>query len=289
MFDISELNGDMLGSAALTSLQGILSIPAIDLTASVLDSRVQYLCDSAHLYWGQNGSLQTAPANTWPLEYKNGIAVGRHEPEPAATNYQKQMRGDLTVLSGQAGEFIRSATLSLGAGVGPDGGAIGSTLLAQVGSGIYSEATSSWLIGPIDLTISANWQRYYQTFSASGVIRTYTARSTALLFAYGLATLPAAGTYTASHYRRSDGLNMLTGFVQIEQGSLATSPIITANDVLTRNGSSVQIQLNGATGIVIRYSDGTSFTAAVSGSTYSLPLASKNWGERYITRIEFTV
>lgn len=62
-------------------------IKAIDLTAQSLDSRISYN-GPTHLYWDASGKLATSTANVWPLEYRDGVAIGRHQPEPASTNIQ---------------------------------------------------------------------------------------------------------------------------------------------------------------------------------------------------------
>ncbi|WP_407224618.1 hypothetical protein [Enterobacter hormaechei] len=58
----------------------------IDLTSSALDYRVSFSCASNHAYYSADGTIQFAAPDVWPLEYRNGVAVGRHEPEPQRTN-----------------------------------------------------------------------------------------------------------------------------------------------------------------------------------------------------------
>ena len=53
----------------------------IDLTTTQLDSRLTYT-GPAHSYLGSDENLSTSAENEWPIEYVNGVAVGRHD-QPA--------------------------------------------------------------------------------------------------------------------------------------------------------------------------------------------------------------
>ena len=75
----------------------------IDLTTTQLDSRLTYT-GPAHSYLGSDEKLSTSAENEWPIEYVNGVAVGRHEPEPAATNlFGSIMLENMTSLPGSDG------------------------------------------------------------------------------------------------------------------------------------------------------------------------------------------
>ncbi|WP_425133774.1 hypothetical protein, partial [Enterobacter hormaechei] len=58
----------------------------IDLTSSALDYRVSFSCASNHAYYSADGTIQFAAPDVWPLEYRDGVAVGRHEPEVQSDN-----------------------------------------------------------------------------------------------------------------------------------------------------------------------------------------------------------
>lgn len=61
------------------------NVSVIDLTSPTPDPRIT--CISPGLrYFNESGALVAAAVNEWPLEYRNGVSVGRHEPEAAALN-----------------------------------------------------------------------------------------------------------------------------------------------------------------------------------------------------------
>ncbi|MBK5145988.1 hypothetical protein I2494_20170 [Budviciaceae bacterium BWR-B9] len=60
----------------------------IDMTTEPLDLRLRYHCDSQHAYIGTDGFLHYAGIDKYPVEYDpvTRLPLGRHEPEPQATN-----------------------------------------------------------------------------------------------------------------------------------------------------------------------------------------------------------
>ncbi|AWH88029.1 prophage tail fiber N-terminal domain-containing protein [Limnobaculum parvum] len=58
----------------------------INMLSEELDNRLRYKCANGYAYKGANGLLHYAGADIYPVEYINGIAVGRHEPEPQGSN-----------------------------------------------------------------------------------------------------------------------------------------------------------------------------------------------------------
>lgn len=59
----------------------------IDLTSEVRDSQQRYYCNSPRAYYVADGLIHFAVPNEWSNEYRDGVTVGRHEPEPQQTNY----------------------------------------------------------------------------------------------------------------------------------------------------------------------------------------------------------
>ena len=259
----------------------------IDLTAPTLDPRVTF-SGPAHFHWSETGVMLESAANTWPLEYQNGIAVGRHEPEPQATNYQLMSRGDVAVSAPDVGPWI-SLGLTLSAGIGPDGGDIGMTTTDCDLYAIYDATAGAFIVPQTKPPALDEWSRIVVPFSVGveSQIRTYSARESATKYLYGLCEPIPSGDCVVSLYRR-ENTELLTGLVQVETGTLATSPIITADAVSTRPASSVTINTGSASTITVRYSNGESDTYSTPGDSFTLPAAQRNWSERYITEIEMT-
>ncbi|MEO3293430.1 hypothetical protein ABHD31_09770 [Enterobacter cloacae] len=281
----------------------------IDLTAATLDSRIKYLCASSHAYYAADGIIRFAEPNVWPLEYQDGVAVGRHEPEPQSTNTVKNsVKFADTTATGAMGRW----GLNMTGGVrpetdtAPDGS--GSLIVKLTaagpasGQGVYawtydsSAATvktfSGWCktssttmrcyIEPTPsiaseyqvLQPSDVWQRFRVTRDVSGVPN----------YAGNVAF------YSFNSTPADDSL--ITGWAwQLEDGAVVTSPIVTGNLATTRAASFVSLQNPGglATSIRVHYSDGTTTDIGfpADGSDVQLPTAASDWGTRYITRIQY--
>jgi len=259
----------------------------IDLTAPTLDPRISF-SGPTHFYWSENGVMLESAENSWPLEYQNGAAAGRHEPEPEATNYQLMSRGDLAVQSPVVGPWI-SLGLTLSTGVGPDGGDIGMTTTDCDLYAIYDATAGAFIVPQTKPAPLDEWSRIVVPFSVGveSQIRTYTARASTTKYLYGLCEPVPAGGCVVSFYRR-ENTDLLTGLVQVEAGPLATSPIITGDAISTRPASSVTINTGSASTITVRYSNGESDAYSTPGDSFTLPAAQRNWSERYITEIEMT-
>lgn len=262
--------------------------PAIDMTAPTLDPRITYT-GPQHYFWNSAGGIELCSDNEWPLEFRNGSKIGRHEPEPAAINLQPQSRatvpGDYVKMSG-IDDFQTTAT------GGPDGGAIA---LLPISCDVYAlsqDIGGAYLFPPTNYTHTDDWQliAFTVTSTTKSALRLWLGRNNA-------AGRPAfwltpgildAGTYTASFFTRSNNSDTFrAGFGQIESGSVATSPIVTANTTASRPAASVTVDTAGASSLTVTYSNGFSDTYATDENTFTLPTASRNWSERYITRIEF--
>ncbi|WP_199257204.1 hypothetical protein, partial [Pantoea sp. BAV 3049] len=130
--------------------------------------------------------------------------LGRHEPEPAATNLQPQSRA--TVL----GDYIKTSgidSLQVSQDGGPDGGAIA---LAPIECDVYAfsqDIGGAYLYPPTAYSLTPGWQRivFTVTSTARSALRLWFGRNSvngAPAF-WGTQGQMAAGTYTASFYVRS--------------------------------------------------------------------------------------
>lgn len=253
----------------------------ISLLASVLDPRLTYT-GPAHFYRTEYGQLALSAANEWPLEYVNGVAAGRHEPEPATTNLQAYSRGatvsDYLVKSDDF-ELVIDTT---GA---PDGGAIGripvacnSYIISQDIDSVehvhrtqYDALTDNWQRMTFAITATKKSRlrlRYGQSYSQSTPSIWQTQNS-----AYG--QWPDAGNYEISWFVKSgDGVTSPAGFAQLETGALCTSPIVNeTTEKNSRAASAVAVNTAGYTSMRIAFSNGDSETHDIAGETFNLPLA----------------
>lgn len=260
----------------------------INMTLASLDPRLTYT-GPAHYYFNSAGALVLSDANEWPVEYRDGAPAGRHEPEPAATNNQTQMRANIGVRG--VSDPIACLGFDPQAGIGPDGGGIGLYPGTLTKYAVYDMNIATWLVPdrlasePIP---SDSWQRIAVNFSlaAAARIRTYFGRLDGSNAIYGLCQELTPGEWTTSFMRQASGASILGGFVQVEAGEIATSPIITTDAVVSRDASSVVMDTTGVSYIVVGYSDGSSNNYDTPDDTFTIPLMSRNWGERYISAIE---
>ena len=291
---IVEVTGDIKGSSTVTPQPP--QIRAINLLSPTLDSRVSYH-GPAHTYINQNGNLITSAENEWPLEYQNGIAIGRHEPESAATNYQRD--SSFTSISettdGQNTVWVTS--LSAGVLVNPsDDGSSFAISIEKPGwthTGVYSEGIGGFIADDIDRPISENWTIDVRTFrnASSALIRWYVARLSATNYVYGRSPDLPVGNYVASVWRINTTDNQQARAAQIEVGTVPTSPIFNdATSQNTRTESTVIVtNPGGATGITIIYTDGTTRTMSFgSNQSVNIPVATQAWGTRYISQITYS-
>lgn len=295
MFNINDITRGLLGSAALTrrgGTPGPAPLPAdIDLTTAALDSRVAYT-GPAHAYLNNTGGVSSATANTWPLEYLNGVVVGRHAPEPAATNIITDNRF-ANVASGA------NAWTSTGGGVrqpdpgaaidGGDGYKLSNTYVKPAiynGASFILPDTSSWT----DKNLSATWMRRRVAATFAGVVaaaRFYIGRqdpSNYLYFQNGA----GPGQVVMSVFKREYTADNTVGvsLPQVEAGAIATSPILSGT---TRAASSVTVAKDGDTdGVVVHFNTGSSVQLPFNGAAaVTLPLSDTDWASRYITRISY--
>lgn len=262
----------------------------IDLTSSSVDPRVKYT-GPAHTYLNSSGLIVTSAENEWPLEYVNGVAIGRHEPEPAAVNYVPGVEYSKISRGGTTDDWNYGSTATPVIAPSDFGLATATTTTGSVLTAVYSEATSSFIAAAQDGGSPSAWTRVTRKFTnaSTALLRWYVARTDANDYLLARCGGVPAGQYIASVYRKVTSGGLLSAAAQLEAGSLATSPIISAAGMQgTRSASSVTVNTNNISSLKVVYSDGTSDTYQTTGNSFSLPTASKNWAERYIQRIELT-
>lgn len=271
-------------------------IQAINLLSPTLDSRVSYH-GPAHTYINVNGNLLTSAVNEWPLEYQNGVAMGRHEPERAATNFQRDSSFTSLSETQEGNDTIWITSQAADVAVNPvEEGSSFAVSVEKPGwdhTGVFSEGTSAFIAADQSTTITSDWTLAARTFANPSVaqIRWYIARVNATNYMYGKTASLAVGNYVASVWRMNTTDNQQSRAAQIEAGSVPTSPIF--NDATSQNSrdASTVIVTNpgGATGITIIYSDGTTQSLSFGTSqSVNIPVASQAWGSRYITQITYS-
>lgn len=266
----------------------------IDFTAAKLDRRVLYSRPGNLSFIAQNGAIEQASANVWPLEFKNGNAVGRHEPEPQRTNpiidsrvtgsgwraYNADITGTTTAPDGSQTKLIVKSVATSDGGMYQTRALFGLefpiTLSAYGKSagvfGIYAENTGA--ANQIIFRNAADWQYATKTIPADAANANYNG--------------------TVVIYSNSETLlgDEFAGWsVQAETGEFATSPILTSTAGATRAEPIAQIKNPGgqATAIRIHYTDGT-YTDVMStnGADFDIPKSTRQWATRYITRVQYS-
>lgn len=270
------------------------AVPApINLLLAALDSRVTYN-GPAHAYYKQAGGIAYSAANEWPLEYKNGVAVGRHEPERASTNYQPSSNFESLAAVGTLADWQWSVgnpttvedSTSMGTKVGLS--VTGSTLTS-----VYSEVTSAFLAAAQDSGSPTTWTDIVRKFTiaSAGIMRWYTARQSSTIYLYGRTVSIPAGAAVASVFRVVNSNGVYSALAQVELGANRTSPIIAGVGAsAARAAATLTVAKDGAaTGITLVFSDGTTTDMTFSGSTISVPVGTADWGTRYLTAINYKV
>lgn len=276
----------VIGRAPCSGNAGGADLSDVDLTAARIDRRVKFQCASHRAYYAADGTIQFAEPDVWPLEYVNGVPVGRHEPEPQATNLKIGSRAPTSAL------YMLAKTAN--------------AVLSPAGIDEYIEyKTASVTATPTlfsDVRLSES-----SPLTASVIGRNGTAEML-LRKENGTATAPFSGEFSravlVSDYDAAASRNRYsvffprslgtTGYIwhmQLETGELATSPIMTTTSAVTRAAAFVSVTNPGgqATAIRVHYSDGTTdeYDFGANGSDIQLPQSATNWGTRYITRIQY--
>ncbi|WP_179038175.1 hypothetical protein [Limnobaculum xujianqingii] len=263
----------------------------IDLTATSLDSRVRYQCASQHAYYGADGLLHYAGPDECPVEYVNGVAVGRHEPEPQRTNLVKNNTTIVTPMVGNYCTSVDSPVTTPAGTVMPLGAKYYNT---NVGSGLYCRTYD-----PLDVNAVASG------FSIVPVIsRAFIERITTPDYDYinnlnvwerwvTKKTTPKTTSFSGTMSVYSDGPSIANTMTwpwgwQYEYGDTATSTILTTGTEATRGASFLLVEMQGARGIRVWYTSGEYDEYPANGDAwFPLPWAKKDWGVRYIPTIEY--
>ncbi|NDJ59433.1 hypothetical protein GWD52_21100 [Enterobacteriaceae bacterium 4M9] len=266
----------------------------IDFTAVKQDGRVLYSRPGNLSFIARSGLIEQAPDNVWPLEYKNGVAVGRHEPEPQRTNPILDSRVTGT------GWRAYNADIK-GTTIAPDGEQTKLIIksVATADGGMYQTRVLLGLEFPITLSVYGKSKGVFQVYAENtGAANQITFR-TAVEWQYAAKTIPA-GAANANYngtvvvYSNSETLlgDAFAGWsVQAETGTFATSPILTSTAGATRAEPIAQIQNPGgqATAIRVHYTDGTyTDVSSVNGADFDIPKSTRQWATRYITRVQYS-
>lgn len=265
----------------------------IDLTAAKLDSRIKFICVSSRAYHAANDMIQFADPNVWPVEWRNGVAVGRHEPEQQSTNYMLNIATPEAINRATASGGTLSAERVDGAGIPtarftfttPTESAacyslIGGNTAVGAGDVVYSVFVRSGEPSR-QIVLYADSQEFIRYDISTDIRRLMVKTSVSYETRYswcGLRNL--AGNLVAE----------ISGY-QVEPGQFSTSPILTGTTAVTRAAAFASVTNPGgaASGIQIWYTDGTVLELDFSGAdSVDIPASTFNWGTRYIERITYT-
>ncbi|EPB2022104.1 hypothetical protein ACRB90_004713 [Escherichia coli] len=287
-----EVSGGVLVPGMLV-IGGKVNHSPVDLLQPELDPRIRFACASEHAYYAESGKICFAAPDEWPLEFRDGVAVGRHEPEPERTNYTLYTRtpGNMRrAVSG--GTFSFSDVDKASDGVLPSARFTFDTPQASNYSLTGGRKESRGFDGEVTYSCFVQAEQGdIMTFYADGsdyLALTVTSDNERKI-------MRMTGTVDTLRYCWL-GLRGISGRLvailsgcQSEHGSTATSPILTDNTPVTRAVASVTLDTQGASGCRIHFSNGdTEEHRFPDGATeFSLPLASRDWGERYMQRIEY--
>lgn len=281
-----------INTGSIIGNQPTTVIPDIDMTAAALDSRVVY-SGPAHSFFNKAGGISQCAADVWPLEYRNGTPVGRHEPEPQATNYLASSEFQSIGPVGGQTDWIYSAGANIVTGQGDLGLICAFSASTAKNTAVYNETAAAFTASPLFLSTGTEWIRFIRkaTNPSAAINRAYIARVDANVYLYGKTPVNVpAGSYTASGYRKTSGNNLLSCLPQLELGNIATSPILSGQGATaTRAASSAFVLRDGAaTGAVLYFSNGDTVQIDFNGADRAaLPLSAADWGTRYLKTISY--
>ncbi|WP_218652054.1 YmfQ family protein [Limnobaculum xujianqingii] len=265
----------------------------IDLTTVILDRRVSYQCASEHACMGADGLIHYVGPNEYPVEYINGVAVGRHEPEAQSTNYFPKTATP---------EKAPSSSSGAGSAFSSSRKAIEGIPTATYNFTTASNLTTSYsLIGGTNF-LSGGGKIIYSVFVSTG-------QTNKSIVMYADITdytpIPISSTQQRLIIKRDRpegqqrfcwlGLRGIASTVtvdaagfQIEAGDICTSPILTSLSAATREQADVFIQAVGAKGIRLIFTNGDVEEHPHDGENeFQLPHSTLDWGTRYCKRVEF--
>ncbi len=269
-----------------------LDFSDIDFTKPNLDRRVYYI-RPGNLIYIDAGGLKLANDNVWPLEWQNGLPVGRHEPEPQRTNK--------IIDSRVTGSGWRSYNADIsGKIIAPDGSEtrLIKKSVATSDGGMYQTRALFGMEFPITLSVYGKSAGVFAVYAENTGAANQIIFRNAAEWQYATKTIPADAANanyngTVVIYSNSETLlgDAFAGWaVQAETGTFATSPILTGTAGATRAEPIAKIKNPGgqATAIRIHYTDGThTEIAAVNGGDFDIPKSTRQWTTRYITRVQY--
>lgn len=260
--------------------------PVIDFMAAILDGRVNFVAP-AHSYINSSGELAQSVANVWPIEYRNGVAVGRHEPERASQNYLPSTQFESMGATGSPDWFY-----STGSTVTTESSDLGVTAaIANVNSiyaALYNETAGSFIVSQYDAGSPATWQSVISKVNnpSASLLRWYTARASSTLYLYGKTAQVPAGNIVASFMRRKRTNSMDTVGGQVEPGTNRTSLIVNGQGQ-TRSRAAMVATINDplAVGATVLFNNGESLELTPSNGVITIPVTTQDWRTRFITQI----
>lgn len=295
------------------SSSGGADLSDIDFTASKLDSRVSYSCASSHAYIAEDGTIQYAAANEWPLEYRDGVAVGRHEPEPQATNYNPYvmtLNTQSTIVGSQfdyyalplfncdfpAGKDKFIECMASVSGVGTFTLSHYALQASIAGNTAVSRPISYGMTTELDRRMAVNLETGTTSVERGTFVRTAAMafhdawRCICVINTDANLTQLAQRLMVASPVATIAATQQIIGMPQIESGNFATSPILTNRSAATRAQAFASIKNPGgiATSARVHYSDGETAMFDFDGAAeINIPVSGTDWGTRYITKCEY--
>ncbi|ADW76093.1 phage minor tail protein L (plasmid) [Rahnella aceris] len=290
----------------------------INLIETTLDNRVAFQRAGAASYIGQDGKIYQAAANQWPLELG-----GRTEPEPASTNLLTYSNAwaNAAWLKSNGSAVSNAVTAPDGTQNGtkwipntvnnthpiyrsfipsPNTDYSFSVFIKDAGYGFatISIVQASNLVQQNLVTVDLNagvilratdMTRCSIIKLADGWVRVTVTSTTAATISGDIrpAVYPMATSSTT--LMTGDGVKGIAVWgAHFEQNSAPTSLIYTSGTIQTRPAATAVIPANGASGVKITYSTGeTASLSFGSAGSIALPAATKPWGTRYITKIEY--
>ncbi|QCT21771.1 hypothetical protein FEM41_19990 [Jejubacter calystegiae] len=293
----------------------------IDLTAQTLDSRIKYQCASNHAYYAADGTIQFAEPDIWPLEYRDGVVVGRHEPERQATNLlthatnfgewraanSSVTNSDEMLFANEHAQFVTATATATYTRVYQ-------TPALAAGDCVFTlyvkPGTTSYLHATLEDSTRQNSSHFYADLidKTGGIISAVGSLPVVVavrefvdgwFIVTATASLPVSSSYfvyfgaahTAKSVAATAGDSIVVGFAQVEQSAIMTSPIHTDSASTTRAAAFASVRIYpGLSGLRITYTDGTTDTVtlpAEAGDWYQLPAPALPWSTRYIRRISY--
>lgn len=269
----------------------------INLRAATLDPRISYT-GPAQRYFNATGELVTSAENEWPLQYRNGVALGRHEPTTATANAISSLQTEY-IAAGAADGWLTSYT-------------------EWAGNTYHRLRFNTSQTGPLTLQlfykilgrenlclrIATDAANNYRNVGIAGGDITYIGAgiTDAAVIDYGgglyllrcsfnyisgvLGLLTAESAVTNDDVPRISVPDTSAGFIiglpALVAGGQVAPPLAIGESLAA---PSVTLDTSHAVAITVRYSDGTTDDHDTPGATFILPAATKDWGARVIESI----